>query len=124
MVLLSSGVWYFFGISSHGVLGYITKSVASRLREVILPFCSVLVRPHLEYHAQFWAPQLKKDGRLLRESITKTMKGLEHLPYQERLSDLGLLSWGKRRLRGDLVNVFTYLKGGGKQADDAWLFLV
>jgi len=32
------------------------KSAADRLREEILPLCSVLVRPQIQFWAQFWAP--------------------------------------------------------------------
>jgi len=58
-----------------GTLECIKKSMASRLREVILPFCSNLVRPHLECWVQFWPSQFKKDRELL-ERVRGTVIGV------------------------------------------------
>jgi len=64
------------------ILGCIKRSMTNRAREVILPFCSALVRPHLECCAQMWSTQYCRDMELLehiQRRATKMIHEMEHL---------------------------------------------
>ena len=59
------------------------------------------MRPHLEYCIQMGGPQYRRDVDLLeciQGRATKMIQGMEHLPSEDRLRELGLFGLEKRML--------------------------
>ena len=80
-------------------LGCTKRCMNSRSREVILPLCCALLRPHLEYCVQMWSTQYRRDMDLLeriQRRATKMIHGMEHLFFEDRLRELGFFSMKKR----------------------------
>ena len=98
------------------------RSVASRYREATPPLRSPLEKPHMKTCVQFQAPQWESNLELLervQQRATKMIKGLKHLPSEERCRELGLFSPEKRRLKVNLINTYKYLKVSiGAQGQD------
>uniref|UniRef100_K7EYK2 Reverse transcriptase domain-containing protein n=2 Tax=Pelodiscus sinensis TaxID=13735 RepID=K7EYK2_PELSI len=107
------------------MLGIIRKGIENKTQNILLPLYKTMVRPHLEYCVQMWSPHLKKDILALervQKRATKMIRDLERVPYEERLKRLGLFSLEKRRLRGDMIEVYKIMSGV-ERADKEKLFI-
>ena len=100
--------------TANKLVGFIGRTFEFKSEKVILTLFNALVRPHLEYCVQFWSPYYRKDIDKLervQRRATKLIPRLRNMPYEERLKELNLFSLEKRRLRGDLIEVFKMFQG-------------
>jgi len=96
------------------VLGLIKRNFVLNDEEDFRLLFNGFVRPHLEYLVSVWSPYLRKDIECLEKvqrRATKLVKCMKHKSYEERLKLLGITSLEKRRVRGDLIQVFRIVKG-------------
>lgn len=106
------------------MLGMISRTISFRTKYNILKLYNAFVRPHLEYSVQFWSPYLRKDIIKLEKvqrRATKLIPSLRNKSYEERLRHLNLYSLEKRRVRGDMIEVWKIMKGK-ENVDRAKLF--
>ena len=105
---------------AYGMLAFISQGIEYKSWEIMLQLYKILVSSHLEYCVQFWSPHYQKDVEALervQRRFTRMLPGLEGVGYEERLNKLGLFSLERRRLRGDLIEVYKIMRGTDRVDD-------
>ena len=109
------------------ILGQIYRSIEFKSKECILPLYLSLVRPHLEYCVQSWAPYYKKDIIKLEKVQKRALNMIaefRNLDYESKLKQLNLFSLERRRLRGDLIETYKILHGLDKVDSNIFLLKI
>ena len=94
------------------ILGFIKRVSRYRNKRMVLALYKALVRPLLEYGAQFCSPVRRIDVERLEKvqaRATKLVPSIRHNGSQRRPADLGLFTVEQRRLRaGPGLRVLTF----------------
>ena len=105
--------------------GFIYRTVSYKSIETVVLLYKALVRPHLEYCAQVWAPYLRKDIDALervQRRVTKMIKCISTCRMKSA-KKIGLIKLENRRRRGDLIEVFKIVKGLVNVAPDTFFHM-
>lgn len=99
-------------------------SIASWLKEVIVPTYSALVWSHLLYYVQFGAPQYKKGHKNIRMCPKEGNSDGERT-CEEQIRILRLFSLEKRRLRSNLITIYNFfMREDRKGSADLWCLVI
>lgn len=85
--------------STSVILVYIHRGIISKPQKVVIPFCSALIRPHLDFSVQFYVLHFNNNSEKLEQVERRTMRisrRLETISFEERLQDLGMFNLKKR----------------------------
>ena len=103
---------------ANGTLAWLTRSMISREPSVMLGLYKSLIKPHIEYCSQAWAPMARHGNWSLilelesvQRSFTRMIDGVGLMTYRERLDKLKLTTLLERRVRGDLIEMFKIQEG-------------
>nr|VZI09207.1 unnamed protein product [Spirometra erinaceieuropaei] len=100
--------------SAMSVLYLVKRAFSTFDEDCFVKVFRTFVRPQLEFAIQAWKPWTSKDLSILEKvqrRATKLVSGQGSLPYETRLSNLGLFPLSYRQLRGDLIQTFRILRG-------------
>ena len=96
------------------MLGFISRNVSYKSRDVVKRLYISYVRPHLEYCVQAWVPHYRQDLNMLeavQRRATRMIHGLNRLEYKDRLQELNMFSVKRRYVRGDMIEVYKMFEG-------------
>jgi ribonuclease P/MRP protein subunit RPP40 len=90
------------------------KLFSTREAEFLRRLFVAYIRPMLEYASPVWSPLTVSASALLervQRRYTKRVRGLTHLPYDQRLQLLRLETLAQRRTVSDMVLTYKSLRG-------------
>ena len=99
------------------VLGCIPRGIIYRSKEVVLTLYRNLVRATSRILCAVLVTTTQEGHRCHREGSaqgTRLIPGRARLSYEERLKETGLYTLERRRLRGDMMEMFKIMKGRDK----------
>jgi len=109
------------------VLGQISRAFHFRDKNTFVKLYKQYVRPHLEFSVPAWSPWTQGDKETLEKiqrRAVRMVSGLKGTSYEDKLTELNLLSLEDRRLLYDMVQTFKIIRGFDDVNFSTWFTLV